>query len=241
MRAYIDAEVYLYPAIVTAQYEVEFQPDMWTYICNHSDAKTAFDKDVAKVKDVLPDADVVLVFGDSTNFRYAVYPEYKSNRRSTRRPAGYGALRQWAMDTWESEKLPGIEGDDCLGLMARGGDVIVSRDKDLKTIPGLHLRDGELEEISEDQANRTFYAQVLTGDATDGYPGCPGCGPVGAAKVLAGCKTELEMWLAVLEAYQKAGKTREFALQMARCARILRPGEYDRQRKQAVLWNPPVN
>ena len=64
MKAFIDAEVYLYPAIVTAQYEVEFQPDMWTYICNHSDAKTAFDRDGAKVKDVLPDAEVVLVFGE---------------------------------------------------------------------------------------------------------------------------------------------------------------------------------
>lgn len=241
MKALIDAEVYLYPAIATAEFEVEFQPDMWTYVCNHSDAKTTFDNDISKVIEVLPDAEIILVFGDSTNFRYAVYPEYKSGRRRYRKPAGYSALRQWAMDSWPSKLFTGVEGDDGLGLLARGGDVIVSRDKDLKTIPGLHLRDGTLEEITEHQANLAFYTQALTGDSTDGYPGCPGIGPVSAAKVLAGCNTELEMWLAVLEAYQKAGKSYEFALQMARCARILRPGEYDRDRKQAVLWNPPVN
>lgn len=241
MKAFIDAEVYLYPAIAAAEYEVEFMPDVWTYQCSHSDAKTTFDNDITRVAEVLPDAEIVLIFGDSTNFRYAVYPDYKSKRRSYRKPAGYQSLREWAKACWPSEQFTGIEGDDGLGIMADTGDVIVSRDKDLKTIPGLHLRDGVIEEISEHQANLYFYTQTLTGDSTDGYPGCPGVGPVAASKILAGCNTEQEMWLAVLEAYQKAGKSHEFALQMARCARILRPGEYDWRNKRAVLWNPPVN
>jgi hypothetical protein len=44
----------------------------------------------------------------------------------------------------------------------------------------------------------------------------------------------------VLAAYEKAELGADFALQMARCARILRPGEYDFEKQRAILWNPPV-
>jgi len=241
MRVLFDAEPNLFRAAAGSEYEIEFQQDCWTYICNHSDAKTAFDADITRVLELVPDAEIMLVFGDSNNFRYAVYPEYKGNRRKQRRPAGYTALREWAMGCWPSQLLPNVEGDDALGILYRGGDIIYSRDKDLKTVPGLHLRESALEEIDEQAANLAFYCQALSGDATDGYPGCPGIGPVTAAKLLADCTSELEMWSAVVEAYLKAGKTVEFALQMARCARILRAGEYDRQSNRPVLWNPPVH
>ena len=89
------------------------------------------------------------------------------------------------------------------------------------------------------QANLAFYSQVLTGDAADGYPGCKGIGPVAASKALADCETEEDMWLAVQRAYLKAGHPVDFAVQMARCARILRPGEYDHNRRMPRLWTPP--
>ena len=118
--------------------------------------------------------------------------------------------------------------------------MIVSVDKDMLTLPGLHLRDGELVEISRLEADRNFYRQVLTGDASDNYPGCPGVGPVGADKLLAGCSTEVEMWDEVLKAFLKKGFGEVYAKTQARCARILRAGEYDLTSGTPLLWSPPV-
>jgi DNA polymerase-1 len=240
MKAFIDAEVFLYRCAVAAEYEAELQPDVWTYLCRITDAKTAFEAEVTAIEQILPDAEIHLCFGDRTNYRYAVYPDYKSNRRKTRRPAGYGALRPWCESVWPSHFIANVEGDDVLALVAEPGDVIVSRDKDLKTVPGLHLQGTDISEVTLAQANLAFYSQVLTGDAADGYPGCKGYGPVAAAKALAECETEEEMWLAVQKAYLKAGHAPAFAVQMARCARILRPGEYDHSKERPKLWSPPL-
>ena len=240
MKALIDAEIYLYRAAVGAEFEVEFSPDAWTYLCRISDAKTVFEGEINRIKEIMPDHDIHLAFGDSTNFRYGVYRQYKSNRKKTRRAAGYKALKEWAAATWPSTKLANVEGDDVLGIQYEAGDIIVTKDKDLKTIAGLHLGDEGVVEITQQQADLSFYSQALTGDATDGYPGCPKVGPVAAAKVLAGRSTEQELWSAVLAAYEKAELGVDFAPQMARCARILRVGEYDFEKQRAILWNPPV-
>ena len=239
MRLLVDADYFLYRAAAGAEYEAEITQDVWTYLCRITDAKDSFDAEMARLQGIAPDHAVVLILGDTTNFRYAIYPDYKSNRRKYRRPAGYNALRQWAATSWVTLTLPNVEGDYVLGVMAEEGDVIVSRDKDLRTIPGCHLEGDGVIDVTLDEANYNFYSQVLTGDPTDGYPGCKGVGKVGASKLLAGCSTEWEMWHTVLEAYMKAGQDIAYALQMARCARILRPGEYDHDKAQPILWNPP--
>ena len=81
--------------------------------------------------------------------------------------------------------------------------------------------------------------QVLTGDATDGYPGLPGLGPVGAEKVLLGrdLLDELKCWEAIVAAYVKKGLTEADALVQARMARILRAEDYSAY-KGVKLWEP---
>jgi len=245
MKALIDAENYLFPAAAASEYEVEWAPDDWTYLCRHGDAKALFHDSIGKVRKVLPDHQIVLAFGQRFSFRYGVWPQYKAKRKGVRRPAGYLDLMKWAWHGaqargWEVQTLSDVEADDVLGVFYEEGDVIVSIDKDLLTIPGLHLRDGEVREVSRLEADRNFYGQVLTGDSTDGYPGCPGAGPVAAEKLLAGCTTEVEMWQAVLGAYQKKGFDESYAITQARCARILRAGEYDLAASTPLLWSPPV-
>lgn len=245
MKALIDAENYLFPAAAANEYEVEWAPDDWTYLCRHGDAKALFQDSIGKVREVLPDHRIVLAFGQRFSFRYGVWPQYKAKRKGVRRPAGYLDLMKWAWHGaqargWEVQTLSDVEADDVLGVFYEEGDVIVSIDKDLLTIPGLHLRDGEAREVSRLEADRNFYGQVLTGDSTDGYPGCPGAGPVAAEKLLAGCTTEVEMWQAVLGAYQKKGFDESYAITQARCARILRAGEYDLAASTPLLWSPPV-
>lgn len=245
MKVLIDAEVYLFRAAAACEVETEWAPDDWTYVCRHGDAQALFQDAIGEIRETVPDHDPVLVFGSSASFRYGVWPQYKANRKKYRKPAGYGQLVDWVARAgpargWLTARLPDIEGDDVLGVLYEPGDVIASIDKDMLTLPGLHLRDGEITEVSRLDADLAFYSQALTGDATDNYPGCPGCGPVAAAKVLAGCTTELQMWQAVTAAFRKKGYGVSYAIQQARCARILRRGEYDMENQTVRLWNPPV-
>ena len=245
MNLLIDAEVYLYRAATGAEFEAEWDDGDWTYLCRHDEAKATFQDQINAFQEVVPDHQPVLVFGERWSFRYGIWPGYKANRRKYRRPAGYHDLMKWAWFVaptrgWEVQRLPDVEGDDVLGVLYEMGDVIASVDKDLLTIPGLHLRDGEIKEVNRLQADLAFYAQVLTGDSADNYPGCPGVGAVGAERALAGCTTELEMWQAVVEQYEKKQLDEAYAIKQARCARILRRGEYNMETKAPLLWSPPV-
>jgi DNA polymerase-1 len=85
------------------------------------------------------------------------------------------------------------------------------------------------------------------GDTTDGYPGCQGIGPKKAEAILREAldpkiitpHDQRLMWEAVVAAFKKAELTEDFALQMARVARILRVEDYDFQNKCPILWTPP--
>jgi len=241
MTLLIDAEPLLYRAASSAEYEVDWDHDNWTYMCNHGEAKLKFESDIAYIEKQAGVVGTMLLFSDRTNFRYGVDPSYKGNRKNRRKPAGYRELVEWCSEQWFTKVLTNVEADDAIGILYKPGDIISSRDKDLRTVPGLHLSDeGCIEEIPEHIADLTFYLQVLTGDSADGYPGCPGMGSVGAAKVLAKAGTAAECWEAVLAAYLKAGKTPKDALTQARLARILRAEEYDLEAGRVKLWCPTV-
>jgi DNA polymerase-1 len=251
MKLLIDAEVYLFRAAAACEMEVEWGPDDWTYLCRHGDAKAGFQDTINEFREVCPDHQPVLAFGDRASFRYGIWPSYKANRKKYRRPAGYRQLVEWVEQVapargWQVARLADVEGDDVLGILCEDGDVIASVDKDLLTIPAIHLRDGELIEVSREEADRAFFTQVLTGDATDNYPGCPSYGPVTAAKALAKWSAEADFWREVVNCYVLKGpfsdrrQAEPYALAQARCARILRRGEYDLEAGTPLLWEPPV-
>ena len=55
----------------------------------------------------------------------------------------------------------------------------------MRTIPSWHcfIGDDQLEFVDEQQADRNFCLQTLTGDQADGYKGCVGVGHVKANRV----------------------------------------------------------
>jgi DNA polymerase-1 len=243
-RALVDAELYLRRCTAVSEYEIEWAPDDWTYACRHGEAKARFQDFLASVRDALPDHQPHLCLGTAASFRYSLFSAYKANRKASRKPAGYSQLIQWVIVTgelrcWNIAMLAEVEADDVMGILYRPGDVIVSEDKDMLGVPGLHLRGTEFVEVSEHQADLNVFSQALIGDTTDNYPGCPGIGKVTAEGILAGRRNEFEMWCAVLNAFTKAGLTRKDAITQVRLARILRAGEYDPDRKLPILWNPP--
>lgn len=168
---------------------------------------------------------VILAFTDKNNFRKKILPSYKANRAGKRKPLGYFKVRDWLMENYYCKIIENLEADDVIGLIATSSNaIIVSGDKDFKSVPGKFYdfcRD-EFYEISEEEANYNHLYQNLVGDTADNYKGCPGVGPVSAKKILDANPT----WEAVVEQFKKKGLTEEDALVQARVAFILRDGYY---------------
>jgi DNA polymerase-1 len=144
---------------------------------------------------------------------------------------------------YDTFQRPYLEADDVMGILStsniiKGKKIIVSEDKDMKTIPGwLFNPRKDAEEanlISAEEADYWFYYQTLVGDSTDNYKGCPGIGPVKAEKIL----MEESSWDAVLYTYLCKGLTEQDAITQARVARICRASDYDFTHKQPIPWRP---
>jgi DNA polymerase-1 len=215
--------------------------DTWSVYTDIARAKDKFDEMVQKLVDDTGCKEFKLCYTSKDNFRRKVYPPYK--RKRSPKPVGYGALKEWSKEKYPSFEKPGIEGDDCMGILQtkfKGKTITATMDKDLKTVPGqlLHLDqslNGKLIDVTEEDAWRNFLTQTLTGDVTDGFPGCPGIGPVTAKKLL---DTKGATWETVKHVYLKAGLTEEDALTQARCARILHESDWDFEKGEVILWNP---
>lgn len=248
----IDGDILVYRAISSAEKELEFEPDLWTMFCDHGEAKAHFAEALDDITKKADDDHVVIALSDPTaNWRKAVYPKYKSNRASNRKPMGYREFRQWVIDTYTTAMKPGLEADDVIGILAtkpKNSALIWTIDKDLKQIPSRHLTTDGIVEVSEIDADWWFLRQTLTGDVVDGYPGCPGIGPVKAEKIINGVSlvdnpalSFVEAaWPAVLDAYAKAELTAEDAITQARMARILRWSDWDQEKQEVRLWTPPM-
>lgn len=255
----VDADTLVYSACTAVEQEIEWEPGFWTL---HSDADEAWDHFEAELRGIvkrLHADDVVMALSDYENerFRNLWYPQYKSNRAGGRKPLAFMAVRERLAEEYETWVRPGLEGDDILGILATNPEyrpgwqkVIVSLDKDMRTIPGWLVDYNAASkydapddawkpvEISEEEAYTFFITQVLTGDSVDGYKGCPGVGPVSAAKILAACEGITELWPAVVEAYEKAELSEADAISNARMARILHSSDYDFEKKEPIPWTP---
>lgn len=151
------------------------------------------------------------------NFReqIATIKGYKANRIGKERPVHYKAIRRYMRERWGATVVKGYEADDALAMAAHEHDydgdrvVLVSQDKDLRTVPGLHYnaRKKTWSGISAQEALVTQYRQCLAGDAVDSIPGIYKCGPKRAEAVIGAEMSEEEMWAAaLLEAQTSLGR-----------------------------------
>ena len=234
----IDGDIVAYRYSSTVEHEVDWGDDVWSLWSDAKEAKQLILQYLDHLVEATAADDFVFTFSDKDNFRKTIYPDYKSNRKGKRKPTCYKGVKTWLESEYESIDMPGLEGDDVMGILATSGQyeetVIVSEDKDMKTIPGLLWRAAEMENISEEYADYYHLYQTLVGDATDGYKGCKGIGDKRATDILSKDPT----WEAVVKAYEKAGQTEEEALVQARLARILRASDYNTQTKEPILWTP---
>lgn len=232
----VDGDIVLYSSSVATEHAVQWNDDVWVLSANLEQARDMARKYLDDITEKLEATKVTICLSGKGNFRHDLNPNYKSNRKDSRKPIVYPELKHWMLMNYGAQMEEGLEADDLLGILAtrHPGSIIVSPDKDMQCIPGKLYRQGELMDISPMEANYFHMLQTLTGDPTDGYPGCPGVGAVTAKKLLAG--TPDTWWGSVLQAYQKAGCTDDDALMNARMAYILRDENY--QNGEVKLWNP---
>lgn len=214
------------------------------------------DAKVAEYKAFLEADEVIVCLSCSTadGWRFKLLPTYKAGRGE--KPLMLADIKQHLRTRYRTYEKPTMEADDILGILSThpkllpGRRIILSTDKDMRTIPGWLYNPNKMTEpelISEAYANRFHMTQTLTGDSTDNYKGCPGIGPKKAEALLdyqlAGTPPDKQlsyMWAGVLRAFEAKGLDPEDALLQARVARIARHTDYDFKRKEIKLWNPPT-
>jgi DNA polymerase-1 len=245
----IDCDSLVYQAATAHEIEIQWEPDLWSLHAHFEPAAAQLNDTVKSLQEKLQADKVIMALSDYTEpWRKEVMATYKANRAAVRKPIIFKPLRQYVHEKYVTYQRPGLEGDDVLGiLLTRESDedgerICVSIDKDMNTLPGLHFNMGKPDEgvfeRSLAQADRYHMTQTLTGDRTDGYPGCPKVGPVSAEKILGEATKVSEMWPLVVAAYKKAGLSEDVALQNARVARICRAEDFDFKTKRVLLWNP---
>ena len=187
--------------------------------------------------------DIVMCFTSYPTFRHEIFPEYKINRIGKRKPLALKSVIKEVKERYETVAYENLEGDDVLGLLATNGrykdPIIVSVDKDMRTLPCKLIADDSIEHITNKKADRHWFEMSLAGDAGDGILGIKGMGMVTASKTLANTPdTKEALWSKVQETYTKKGYTIADAILNARLTRILREGDYDYNTGEVKLWNP---
>ena len=187
-----------------------------------------------RVSDRLDTIDLRLFLTGTGNFRekIATIRKYKGNRTADK-PLHYDAIRNYLIDVWEAEVVNGKEADDALGMHQEEDTCIVTIDKDLNMVEGLHFnwKHDTLYNVAPIEATRNFYLQLLKGDTVDNIPGIPGIGEAKAMKALTKCHTEEDMYWKALEMYTAShDRPFEALLENGRLLWIMR--------KEGELWEP---
>lgn len=235
----IDGDLYAYRACAAAEEEIDWGDDIWSLSSDLKQAKNIFQKTINNICETLETGDFIICLSDKDNFRKELDQEYKGGRSKTRKPVGYKDFIKWIQETYNWYRVPLLEADDIMGIMGSApghNTIIVSDDKDMKSIPGHLYRpmSGEYMTITKQEADLWFYTQTLTGDVTDGYTGCPTIGAKTAEKILGRSPT----WDTVVQAYAKQKLNANYALTQARLARILRFEDWDVEKGAIKLWEP---
>lgn len=145
------------------------------------------------------------------NFRYklATIQPYKGNRKESSKPVWLGEVRKFLKDECATEEVCGVEADDKLAvefLKDPSNTLLASKDKDFRQLPNLTMWTWQTKEFitaTPVEANRSFWKQVLTGDATDSILGCKGIGDAKAEKLLGSVTNEKLMLTVVYAEYMK--------------------------------------
>ena len=244
MTLLIDADWLIYNSCCACEEDTRWTEHEHTLHSDERDIMNLIDSRIDVFKTIAGDKhDIVMCFTSYPTFRHEIFPEYKIHRIGKRKPLALRSVINNCKKIYDCVSYPNLEGDDVLGLLATNGQyenpIIVSVDKDMRTIPCKLIAAEEVEHITEKKANRHWFEMSIAGDSTDGIVGVKGTGMVTATKLLADTPETIDaLWSKVAETYTKKGYTLADAILNARLTRILREGDYDYNTGTVKLWNP---
>lgn len=278
--AIVDADIIAFRAAAGAQEWTDWGDGSldgarWTAQADGETARKHIDISLEEIRDDLEADEVICCITDNVNWRQSVLPTYKGNRKEVEKPILLPQAREYLREKYGAWQRPGLEGDDLLGILSGlherfpGEKVMVTIDKDMSTLPGLHYRLHQtvlgIFEVTEQQADMFHLKQGIAGDVTDGYKGCPGWGMDTAERYLedpfmfvaeeytpkSGKNAGIEqtrwvkreapsLWEGIVSLYAKAGLTEQDAIVQMQVARILRTTDYDFKKKEPILWQPTL-
>ncbi|EAK7296945.1 hypothetical protein FBF91_08030 [Campylobacter upsaliensis] len=205
----------------------------------------AIDKYIAfikYIKDECKSDKCKMFFKGKSNFRYALFEDYKKKRHEQLAMPGLeliNPLKDYLFNTygnciagenWEAD-------DAIISLYNEKEHIIAALDKDvLGSATGLHFNYGKgifIETLAE-YTRKWPYLQCLAGDATDGIPGCPGVGLKTAFKILGSEQDEKKLWNLVVQAYKLRGLDENYAILMMRLVNL----HQVKNNEKLILWEP---
>lgn len=158
--------------------------------------------------------DVVLCSGSTNNFRKTVLSSYKANRTQDK-PNFLNDLHKYAKEELDSKFTDGYETDDVVATLwkqsveelGENSVIVVANDKDYKQLPcwyfDTYFKRRELYKISEVEALRNFYTQMIVGDSADNVNYCKGYGASYAKKLLKTAKKEYQFVFRVYRLFKE--------------------------------------
>jgi 5'-3' exonuclease len=239
----IDGDQFLFKASIAVEKETKWDDQNHVLYSNSNEAWDVLVGMLDRIFERFETKEHALTFSAPPNFRFDVWPDYKG-ARDPRKPLCYATLREKVEGEYNCVAMEGLEADDVMGILAtkpgKTQRIIISQDKDMRTIPTTVWNGKETYNISQAEADYFHMYQTLIGDTSDGYKGCPGIGPKKAEAMLqfSDLQEHRPLWPRVLEAYTKAGLTEADALTQARLARILRWSDWDAKERKPILWTP---
>jgi DNA polymerase I len=187
----VDGDIYAFQGAAGAEEVTNWGTDdddgcKWHVIADEASARRYVDRAFDELMESLEGTQLVVTLSDTENWRKSVLPTYKHNRSTARKPIILPQVRQYVREKYAAWQRPTLEGDDLLGILSGmhskfpGEKVMVTLDKDMSTLAGLHYRPHKsvlgIFEVSQQEADLFHLRQGLAGDPTDGYSGCAGWG-----------------------------------------------------------------
>jgi 5'-3' exonuclease len=195
------------------------------------EAKSKFDEVFMNIINTIEETyeiEKVITFnGARGNFRKQISKTYKANRIKREVPDILFELHDYVSEAYQSKSGKGVETDDLVATywkdltdtFGRNEVLIVSIDKDYKQLPCLiynyHSKHKCYYDISEEDAKRNFYTQMIAGDASDNVNFCKGYGVAYCKKAFQGLSSHYSYIREVFTLYKKIhkGKARERFIQ----------------------------
>lgn len=216
MKVIFDADSLIYASCFKKKEDRVDHDDLYQTDVNEAFKKftTTLDSLIEFLDEQIPVDELVICNGSKNNFRKDIDFNYKLNR-TQKKPEILSDLHELVKLSYGSVWGDGVETDDVVATLwmeevkKNGVDsvVIMSLDKDYKQFPcwfyDYNWRKRELYKISEEEAIKNFYSQMITGDSSDNIKVCKGYGKVYASKLLKEAETEYSAMIKTYRLYKE--------------------------------------